>query len=656
FPSGVAKRKNAMRTLPSLAVLLELTVLHHTAYNQVHADKTFRWHGVAQGSNEAASSAKEVGIGSKDCPLDVEVLWTAEVESPVYSTPLIYPFTPNGHKQVVFATLRHALEMLEADGSVPWQWPVEFDGTVFHASPVVYDIDEDGLQDLCVASTDGNVHWISLGEYPRYMETYHLKLPPRRVQGILDPDSNTSPNLSSEQEGGVAAPRKRMLLGLGLGLELEGNEDNEEVEEEEKGEKEGEEKEGLSRGIWDAVGNDSPQHGTHGTTHGTHRNGSPDPYVSASVSGFDADVNNYGDNYGDNFGDMYGSGYYPYPFPGGDDLMMAGYWEADISVDAHILAAPVFADVNGDQVAEMIIPVSYFYDTHSIVLAGLSCWDYKHQQWLWTANLGEVRYNGVVQGVNIYASPTVADLEGDGKLEVIIGTSLGEVHILDAHTGHPRRVIRQKYGEIQSQVAVADVYGDDQLEMFVGDMDGNLACLSAQGEELWRRKLSGAISNTPMLGDIDGDGSLDVVVGVGVTILDREGQDEQQGQEGHVHAVSGGFGLDLPFFPVRLHNKGGLSAPALLVNLHEWTAGLGGALDYTNLPSRAFGRVTLGGKGSGLHLVLPSRDGHIFVIEGSTGCVNKIDVGEQVLAMVVADDLLGDGTLDLVVGTITGEV
>lgn len=52
----------------------------------------------------------------------------------------------------------------------------------------------------------------------------------------------------------------------------------------------------------------------------------------------------------------------------------------------------------------------------------------------------------------------------------------------------------------------------------------------------------------------------------------------------------------------------------------------------------------------------PSEDGHVYVIEGATGCVNKIDLGERVLSMVLADDVKGDGTLDLIVGTMTGEV
>lgn len=66
--------------------------------------------------------------------------------------------------------------------------------------------------------------------------------------------------------------------------------------------------------------------------------------------------------------------------------------------------------------------------------------------------------------------------------------------------------------------------------------------------------------------------------------------------------------------------------------------------------------MPLGGRGQGVHLLAPSEDGHVYVIEGATGCVNKIDLGERVLSMVLADDLDGDETLELVVGTASGEV
>lgn len=41
----------------------------------------------------------------------------------------------------------------------------------------------------------------------------------------------------------------------------------------------------------------------------------------------------------------------------------------------------------------------------------------------------------VDRGAYIYSPPTVVDLDSDESLEVIVGTSLGALHVLDAATG-----------------------------------------------------------------------------------------------------------------------------------------------------------------------------------------------------------------------------
>lgn len=39
----------------------------------------------------------------------------------------------------------------------------------------------------------------------------------------------------------------------------------------------------------------------------------------------------------------------------------------------------------------------------------------------------------------IYSTPTIADLDGDGRSEILVGTSLGLLYLLDGDTGFVKR-------------------------------------------------------------------------------------------------------------------------------------------------------------------------------------------------------------------------
>ncbi len=109
-----------------------------------------------------------------------------------------------------------------------------------------------------------------------------------------------------------------------------------------------------------------------------------------------------------------------------------------------------------------------------------------------------------------YASPAVADLDNDGKME-IIGASY-TVFVLNGEDGSVKQSIDPEGGRVWPGVAVADVDGDGHQEFLTAHGSGYLHLFDASGRIVWSvnpttRELRGlAVS------DLDGDGTMEIVV------------------------------------------------------------------------------------------------------------------------------------------------
>ncbi|XP_022852209.1 protein DEFECTIVE IN EXINE FORMATION 1 isoform X2 [Olea europaea var. sylvestris] len=302
-----------------------------------------------------------------------------------------------------------------------------------------------------------------------------------------------------------------------------------------------------------------------------------------------------------------------------------------VHIDAHVLCTPVIADIDNDGVSEMIVGVSYFFDHEyydnperlkelggieigKYVAGGIVVFNLDTKQVKWTAQLDLSTDTGSFRAY-IYSSPTVVDLDGDGNLDILVGTSYGLFYVLD-HKGHVREKFPLEMSEIQGAVVAADINDDGKIELVTTDTHGNVAAWTPQGKEIWEAHVKSLVPQGATIGDVDGDGHTDVVV---PTI------------SGNIYVLSGKDGSMVRPYPYRTHGR--VMNQVLLVDLSR-----------------------RGEKNKGLTIVTTSFDGYLYLIDGPTSCADVVDIGETSYSMVLADNVDGGDDLDLIVTTMNGNV
>jgi outer membrane protein assembly factor BamB len=130
---------------------------------------------------------------------------------------------------------------------------------------------------------------------------------------------------------------------------------------------------------------------------------------------------------------------------------------------------------------------------------------------------GEPMWTAIVPGrIQAESCFTIADLDNDGDLETLIGDTTGSLSCLD-RTG--RLLWRfQGQGTRMAIPLVADIYDAPGNEIIIGSHDQHIYALAANGEWIWDLYFDNDLfpNSTPILADVDGDHTPELYIGGGL--------------------------------------------------------------------------------------------------------------------------------------------
>ena len=160
-------------------------------------------------------------------------------------------------------------------------------------------------------------------------------------------------------------------------------------------------------------------------------------------------------------------------------------------------SGPAVGDLDGDGRLEVVFAADEMQATVFDAFTG-------EEEWSW---------NGAHK-IDQTSSFALADFDGSGRLDVVCGDGTG--------LGGPGNIYRVRDGEalwtaeigggIVQGPSIGDVDGDGQLEILACSRSQRLVCLSAEGKEEWEFPTKVGSLTTPALGDVDGDGKVEIVI------------------------------------------------------------------------------------------------------------------------------------------------
>jgi serine/threonine protein kinase/outer membrane protein assembly factor BamB len=424
---------------------------------------------IADFDNDGATEALVITTDGRSPPVcsarilnfrDTGLLWRAATAGAIWSGPAVSEAAGRARTVFVGSKDRRVYAFDGRDGHL--MWSAATDGPVY-ASPSVGDLNGDGIEDCVVGSDDGSLYAFS-------GDTGRLLWSPFKTGGeifgraaLADQDGDGRPDIVFAAKDGFI----RILRGLD------------------------------GKPIVPAFPTDD--------TRGFHS--SPRLLHLDAASCFDIAI-----------GTMDGR---LCVFSGADGRKLV-----DVRIDRHrsreldvqIRSSPASADLDGDGVPDLVVGGADGW------VYAVACGGTPHVLWEAPANNRPVD-----------SSPRLADLNGDGVPDVIVGGSEGQakgpgcgVIALSGKNGSRLWEFRTD-GGTWSTPAVAEVDGDGVPDVVIGSADSHCYVISGRNGSLIRRiRVTDRVYSSPTIADVNGDGVPEAVFGCydgqiyAVSLLPRE--------------------------------------------------------------------------------------------------------------------------------------
>jgi outer membrane protein assembly factor BamB len=170
-------------------------------------------------------------------------------------------------------------------------------------------------------------------------------------------------------------------------------------------------------------------------------------------------------------------------------------WQKNLGTNSYIESDPAILDVNND--GQLDVVVTQFQG---------DCRVYA----LWGNNGSTLWYSGLPQDY-LYHGCSFADLDEDGRPELIVGCYDNHVYVLNAEDGSLAWQYTAPY-YVGAPTSIGDLNNDGHLEVVFVSYN-ILGVLSHTGSLLWSVSTGGNMFRGAALSDVNGDGVLDVVFG-----------------------------------------------------------------------------------------------------------------------------------------------